>query len=268
MEVVVSPWKARKECQRPTSLKGEPDGGAGAVGKRFVLRERRERHDASVFDAEPSSPMRRQNVANVRHAGIAVLACQDLERRRHASARDDKFAALEPIADNRREIVREDAGQRRHVADIAAHRAREIADRPWPFGHRVQIATFCLSGFLDHAPVRTTQPAFSVQRASAENPPTEQRPQWLAEASAPVSYGLNGKGHVSSPVRCSPHQVDLGRLRESRSDRLHRPLLHEPRRAALAVDPGMRAAGDDRLVDGRERHGLAPVPRGGDGHNA
>src|SRR5271156_1193023 len=81
-----------------------------------------------------------RDIANVRNPRIAFAALDRRLWRRHPPARHDEFATFRVIADNWREIVGEDARQGRHVADIAAHRPREVADRLRAFGKAVEVA--------------------------------------------------------------------------------------------------------------------------------
>jgi hypothetical protein len=65
---------AGDEGERAAFIEGEPDRRPGTVRQDFILGETRERDDASALDAEPSSPVRRGDIADVCDARIGVAA--------------------------------------------------------------------------------------------------------------------------------------------------------------------------------------------------
>src|SRR5580704_6584659 len=81
-----------------------------------------------------------RHVADIRHAWIALAALNHRLWRRHAPSRHHKLTPLRCVAHDRREVVGEDAGERRHVANIAAHRPSEVADRLRTLREAVQVA--------------------------------------------------------------------------------------------------------------------------------
>ena len=76
-----------------------------AVGSGFA--ERDDRHQAAVFRAQPSAPVRAAGVPHVGHARIA-LRLEVLRWRGHAPAGADDLWAVRSMANNRRDAVRVD----------------------------------------------------------------------------------------------------------------------------------------------------------------
>jgi hypothetical protein len=85
--------------------------------------------------------MRRGDVAHVRDALVRLLAHEELGRRGHAPARHGELAeAIGSGAHDRSGIIREDVGQRWHVAGDVAQRSRQIDDRLLGRRDAVEIA--------------------------------------------------------------------------------------------------------------------------------
>ena len=81
-------------------------------------------------------PVRTRNVADV---GDRLAA--KLQWSRHAPARHEQFALTIPaVSHDRRELVRENPGERREVAGPVVAGAEQGADGGLAFGFRVQVA--------------------------------------------------------------------------------------------------------------------------------
>ena len=132
---------AGEKGERAAIVEREPNRRTGAVRQNLVLSEAGKGDHATTFDAEPSPPVGRFDVADVGDARIFFLACDGEGRRRHAPARHGEFArAVHRSADDRRGIVGEDAGQHRQIAREVAHGAGEVADGLLTLGDAVEIA--------------------------------------------------------------------------------------------------------------------------------
>ena len=92
------------------------------------------RRNSSLAGAMP--PMRASDVADIRDWRAA-----ELRRARHPPTRPNDLAlAVRPIADDGRELVREDSWKQRQVAGAIMRRAKPIADRGLAFGQTVKVA--------------------------------------------------------------------------------------------------------------------------------
>ena len=84
---------------------------------------------APVLDAEPASPVRGFDIADVGDARIGLLALQCKDGRGHPPPGHGQLAPVGLIADHWRQVVGKDSGQGRHVARSVAHGARQLPDR-------------------------------------------------------------------------------------------------------------------------------------------
>ena len=130
-----------KKASGRLSSNANHTGGRETVRQTLVLSEAGKGDDAATYDAEPSPPVGRFDVADVGDARICLLACDGEGRRRHAPARHRELAhAIPSGADDRRGVVGEDARQHRQVAREVAHGAGEVADGLLAFGDAGEIA--------------------------------------------------------------------------------------------------------------------------------
>jgi hypothetical protein len=126
---------ASEEGERTVFVECKPGRGLARLAVR-VFAEGIERNDAAVLDIQPGTPMRARRVADVGDRRPAKL-----RRARHAPARQHEFAhAVRRVANNRRGLVREDAGYRRQIAGPIAHGPTECDDRCLSLGDRIEIA--------------------------------------------------------------------------------------------------------------------------------
>jgi hypothetical protein len=139
--------RARTRCRRPRLCE---------------LAERVERHHAAVLDAEPPGPVFARHVPDVGGSAVRLHLQQFLEvdrlalglqlfgsflggvhqrlrRRWHAPPRRGEFAAINPVAHDRRLVVREDARHRRKVADVSVDHPEQRDDGGLVGRDRVQI---------------------------------------------------------------------------------------------------------------------------------
>jgi len=118
-----------------SSLSAEPCRRL-ARRRRRIFAERRCRDDGAVLRSQPAAPVRTRDVADV---GDRLAA--KLRRSGHSPTRQDKLAfAIYSVADNRRELVREDAREERQVASPVVGGAEQGADGGLAFGFGIQVA--------------------------------------------------------------------------------------------------------------------------------
>jgi hypothetical protein len=126
---------AGEERQRALSIQREPFRCLARFGV-GVLAEGIERRDTAMLYTQSGAPVRTACIANVRDRSTT-----ELRRPWHAPSRRLEFPhAVRHIANDRRGIVRKDAGHRRQIAGSVAHCSSERDDRCLPLGDRVKIA--------------------------------------------------------------------------------------------------------------------------------
>ena len=92
---------AGEKGERPAIVEREPNRRPRAVRQNLVFGEARERNDAATFDAEPSPPVRRGDVADIGDAGVGLSALQanigdGMPQRAMASSRSATRRGLGP----------------------------------------------------------------------------------------------------------------------------------------------------------------------------
>ena len=136
------PWKRREMSGSPFSAYHSTcrrmSCSAASWMNRF--RKAREGDNAAILDAEPPTPVRRVDVADVRHARIRLLADKIFGRGRHPPPNQCQLAAFGLISDDRGCVVREDGRHGLHVAGAVAHHAGPVANRLLVRRHRVEVA--------------------------------------------------------------------------------------------------------------------------------
>ena len=138
---------AGEEGERPAFVERKPHRWPRPIGQMLVLGKAGEGDEAPVLDTEPSTPMRRADIANVGDARVCLLSLQGELRRRHAPAGHREFSTAVLVANDGSPIVRENAWQDRQVTCPVAHGARQISDGLLALRDRVEIAQAAFPAF-------------------------------------------------------------------------------------------------------------------------
>src|SRR5271166_1779459 len=126
--------QAREGEERPVLGEGKPRRRLTRPGV-LVLAEGRGRHEAAVLRSQPPAPVRARDVADVGD-GLAPI----LRRSGHAPAGHDEFTfAIHSVADNRRELIREDTREQWLIAGAVILRPKPVTNSRLALGQGIEI---------------------------------------------------------------------------------------------------------------------------------
>ena len=133
-------WVRHRRWPVAVVAEREPGVLLAPVGPRGRFGEAGEGHHAARRLPQPAPPMRRSGIAHIGDARVSIASLEGETGRRHAPARVGKFAAIDPVPDDRCAVVRIDAGKWRQVTGMVGHGTGHRKDRGLALGEAVEIA--------------------------------------------------------------------------------------------------------------------------------